>query len=306
METTNQQTLRVDKSPAKPRLDAFMAEADPSRSRSQWKSLIQSGCVTLNGGGCKPNQKVKMGDRLAWTLPEETDGEARPEDIPLDILFEDHAVLVLSKPPGLVVHPAAGNESGTLVNALLFHDPVFQQVERAGIVHRLDKDTSGVMVVAKTEEAQVELQRQFKERETEKRYLAIVWGTPPHSGRLETLIGRHPVHRKKQAVLQEGGRMAISGYEVLEQFAESALVQVKIETGRTHQIRVHMTHLKHPIIGDSIYGRNRKHSFGTLPNRQMLHAERLVFTHPDTGKRLSFEAPLFDDMRHFLEHLRNG
>jgi len=179
-------------------------------------------------------------------------------------------------------------------------------LERGGIVHRLDKDTSGVMVVAKTEEAMAELQRQFKARETEKEYLALVWGSPPASGRIETLLGRHPVHRQKQAVLKEDGREAISNFETREQFDETALVQVKIETGRTHQIRVHMTHIGHPIVADSTYGRSRKNKLPLKPERQMLHAAKLSFTHPTHGKRLSFEAPLFDDMRQLLELLRNG
>ena len=288
------------------RLDAFLAEQVTEVSRSQWKALIQSGLVTVNGGGCKPNLKVKTGDAVCWTRPEEQPEEARPEDIPLEILFEDEAVLVLNKPAGLVVHPAAGNETGTLVNGLLFHDRMFAEVERAGIVHRLDKDTSGVLVVAKTVAALAELQRQFKARETEKEYLALVWGAPPLSGRIETLIGRHPVHRQKMAVLEENGRTAISNYERMTQFAETALMRVKIETGRTHQIRVHMAHLGHPIVGDAVYGRARKNRLPSKPERQMLHAERLAFTHPVSGKRLSFEAPLFDDMRRLLNELRKA
>lgn len=286
------------------RLDAFLAEQVSEVSRSQWKTLIQSGAVTLNGAACKPNQKLKTADEIAWLLPEASPAEPQPEEMALDILYEDDAVLVLSKPPGLVVHPAVGNETGTLVNGLLFHHPVFELVDRAGIVHRLDKDTSGVMVVAKTEQAQTELLRQFKARETEKEYLALVWGGPPSSGRLETLIGRHPVRRKKLAVLKEGGRTAISNYETLERFAEVSLVRVKIETGRTHQIRVHMAHLGHPVVGDTVYGRARKHHLPVWPERQMLHAARLAFTHPVSGKRLSFEVPLLNDMSLLLERLR--
>ena len=299
------QSLSVDESAAKTRLDAFLAAAVAAVSRSHWKTLIQDGLVLVNGASCKPNHKLKAGDEVAWSIPDESPVEALPEDIPLDVLFEDEAVLVLNKPPGLVVHPAAGNESGTLVNALLFHDSVFKSVERAGMVHRLDKDTSGVMVVAKTAAALAELQRQFKARETGKEYLALVWRHPPARGRIENLIGRHPVHRKKMAVLKEGGRGAVSSFEVQETFAEAALVRVKIETGRTHQIRVHMAHLGHPIVGDSVYGRARKQKLPVDAQRQMLHAFRLEFTHPATGKRLSFEAPLFDDMRHLLELLRD-
>jgi len=287
------------------RLDVFLAAAVPEVSRSYWKGLVLSGLVTVNGAACKPNHKLRTGDEVCWSIPEETAAEPRPEDIPLDILFEDDAVLVLNKPPGLVVHPAAGNESGTLVNALLFHDPGFQSLERTGIVHRLDKDTSGVMVVAKSEAAMTELQRQFKARETEKEYFALVWGSPPPSGRIETLIGRHPVHRKKMAVPKEGGREAVSSFKTVETFAETTWVQVKIETGRTHQIRVHMAHLGYPVVGDAVYGRARKNKLPMAAERQMLHAARLEFTHPDTGKRLSFEAPLFDDMHRLLELLRN-
>ncbi|VGO22735.1 RluA family pseudouridine synthase [Pontiella sulfatireligans] len=288
------------------RLDAFLAEAVPEVSRSFWKTLIQGGRVTLNGGACKPNQKLKTGDELCWTLPEEGPSEPQPEEIPLNILFEDDALLVLNKPPGLVVHPAVGNSTGTLLHGLLFYDPVFQTLERAGIVHRLDKDTSGVMVVAKSAKALEELRRQFKARETEKEYLALVWGRPPESGRIETLLGRHPRHRKKQAVLEEGGREAVSNFKTLETFKEVTLVQVKIETGRTHQIRVHMAHLGHPVVGDSVYGRARKHNLPMMPERQMLHAAKLGIAHPGSGKRLSFEAPLFDDMHQLLELLRNG
>ncbi|MEE9369461.1 MAG: RluA family pseudouridine synthase [Pontiella sp.] len=304
MNTPNQ-SLSIDVTQQGRRLDAFLASAMPELSRSQWKSLILTGGLTLNGSSCKPNHKLKDGDELVWSIPADAPSEPQPEEIPVNILFEDEAVLVLNKPPGLVVHPALGNETGTLVNALLFHDPAFKSLERGGIVHRLDKDTSGVMVVAKTEAAGIELQRQFKARETEKEYLTIVWGAPPLRGRIETLIGRHPVHRKKQAVLKEGGRIAISNYLILEQFKETALVQVNIETGRTHQIRVHMMHLKYPIIGDSTYGRDRVNKLPMKPERQMLHAAKLAFTHPTTGERLSFEAPLFDDMRQFLELLRN-
>ncbi len=302
METTNQQSLRVDKAHA--RLDAFLGAEEPALSRSGWKALILDGLVTVNGRTCKPNQKLKADDQVNWTLPDRAPVEAVPEDIPLNILFEDDDVLVLSKQAGLVVHPAVGNLSGTLLHGLLFHDPVFQKLERGGIVHRLDKDTSGVMVVGKSEEAIAELQRQFKARETEKEYLALVWGIPPKSGRIEALLGRHPFHRQKQAVLKEDGREAISNFELLEEFDEIALVKVTIETGRTHQIRVHMTHIGHPIVGDSTYGRARKNKLSIKPERQMLHAEKLSFTHPTTGKRLSFEAPLFDDMQSLLNHLR--
>jgi len=287
-----------------PRLDAFLVDRVEQVSRSQWKTLIEKGLVTVNGKTCKPNLKLNPNDRVDWSIPDRAPQTAIPEDLPLNILFEDEAVIVLNKTPGMVMHPAAGNPSGTMMHGLLFHDPVFLTLERAGIVHRLDKDTSGVLVVAKSESAMVELQRQFKDRETEKEYLALVWGTPPKRGQIETQLGRHPAHRQKQAVLKEGGRHAISNFQCLEQFSEAALMQVKIETGRTHQIRVHMAHIGHPIVGDTVYGRSRKHKLPVQPERQMLHAHKLSFTHPDSGKRLSFEAPLFDDMRQLLEMIR--
>jgi 23S rRNA pseudouridine1911/1915/1917 synthase len=298
--------ITVEKDQAGDRLDAFLADRMPEVSRSHWKTLIQAGHVMLNGEASKPNHRLKPGEIIEWMVPEEGAAEILPEEIPLNILYEDDAVLVLNKPPGLVVHPAAGNESGTLVNALLFHNPVFGSLERAGIVHRLDKDTSGVMVVAKSDEAMGELKRQFKARETEKEYLALVWGAPPPEGRIETLMGRHPVHRKKMAVLTQAGREAISNYETLERFDGVSLVRVTIETGRTHQIRVHLAHVGHPVVGDAVYGRARRHTLPATPERQMLHAARLVFNHPETGKKLSFEAPLFEDISRLLEQLRGG
>lgn len=307
MMNDSQQKLCVEAPQRGQRLDAFLASECTDISRSVWKGLIQDGGVQVNGRKSKPNYKLKVGDSIEWKLPEVREaGEPKPEDIPLDLLYEDDALTVLNKSPGLVIHPAAGNETGTLVNALLFHDPCFAQVERAGIVHRLDKDTSGVMVVARTEAVLSELRRQFKARETRKEYLALVWGHPPAKGRIENEIARHPVKRKKMAVVAEGGRVAISNYEVLESFAEVSLVRVRIETGRTHQIRVHMAHLGFPVVGDSVYGRSRKNRLPQLPQRQMLHAALLEFAHPQSGKRLSFEAPLFDDMAHLLRDLREG
>jgi 23S rRNA pseudouridine1911/1915/1917 synthase len=286
------------------RLDAFLAGHEPDISRSQWAALIRNGWVKVNGLPSKPNHKLRADEIIEWIVPELTPSEVPPEEIPLDIIFEDESMLVLNKQPGLVVHPAAGNETGTLVNALLFHDAAFRSLDRAGIVHRLDKDTSGVMVVAKSEESLAELQRQFKARETEKEYLALVWGDPPPGGRIQTPIGRHPVSRQKMAVLKEGGREAMSSFETLERFDEAALVRVNIETGRTHQIRVHMAHVGHPIVGDPVYGRRRRGKLPSNPSRQMLHAAKLSFSHPRTGKRLSFEVPLFDDMQVLLDELR--
>ena len=215
-------------------------------------------------------------------------------------------MIVINKPAGLVVHPAVGNETGTLVNALLHHCTDLAGIGgeiRPGIVHRLDKDTSGVIVVAKTEAALNELARQFKARETEKEYVAIVRGVPtPLHARIETTIGRHPIHRKKMAADVRNGRHSISMYDVSESFVDAALLRVRIETGRTHQIRVHMAHIKHPVIGDKLYG--RAHADGIQADRQMLHAAKLSIAHPDTSERMCFSAPLPDDMERLLAQLR--
>lgn len=286
------------------RLDAWLAEAVPEHSRSRWQSLIKDGLVTVNGAPCKANQKLRAGDRVEWTVPEPVAAEPQAEEIPLNILYEDRDLIVINKPAGLVVHPAAGNETGTLVNALLHHCADLAGIggeKRPGIVHRLDKDTSGVMVVAKNQKAMNSLSAQFKERDTQKEYVTVVKGVPfPPRGTVETTIGRHPVHRKKMAVNVRGGREAVSHYETVEAFTDAALLRVKIETGRTHQIRVHMAHIKHPVIGDEVYGRG----FRIKAPRQMLHAAKLSLIHPKTRKRLTFEAPLPADMEMLLGCLR--
>jgi 23S rRNA pseudouridine1911/1915/1917 synthase len=289
------------------RLDIWLTENNPELSRARWQALIKEEHVTVNGKAAKANYTVHEGDRVEWTIPEAVETETLPEDIPLNVIYEDRHLIVINKPAGLVVHPAAGNESGTLVNALLHHCSDLAGIggeKRPGIVHRLDKDTSGVMVIAKTEKAMAELSRQFKARETEKEYLAIVRGAPqPSCGRIETTIGRHPILRKKMAVNVKRGRSAISNYSVEEQFTNAALMRVKIETGRTHQIRVHMAYIKHPILGDSTYAR-RQALDKVWPDRQMLHAAKLCISHPDTGKRLVLSAPLPQDMQEALTKLR--
>jgi 23S rRNA pseudouridine1911/1915/1917 synthase len=288
------------------RLDAWLAEEEPEHSRARWQALIKEGLVTVNGKAVKKNRHLCEGDRVAWQIPAPVEAVPQPEDIPLDILYEDHDVIVINKPAGLVVHPAAGNETGTLVNALLHHCTDLTGIggeKRPGIVHRLDKDTSGVMVAAKNETALNELSRQFRYRETEKEYLALVWGIPAEKrGTVRGTIGRHPIHRKKMAADVRNGRDAVSHYEVMEPLNDAALVRVRIETGRTHQVRVHMAHIKHPVIGDTVYGRARKSNIKA--NRQMLHAAKLSFAHPKTDKRMLFEAPLPEDFQKVLERLR--
>jgi len=288
------------------RLDAWLAKEQPEHSRARWQALIDEGHVTVNGKTVKRNTKLREGDRVEWIIPEPVSSEVLPEDIPLDILYEDEHMIVINKPAGLVVHPAAGNESGTLVNALLHHCKDLAGIggeRRPGIVHRLDKDTSGVMVVAKTEQAMAELARQFKARETEKEYMAIVRNKPQsRRGRIATKIGRHPIFRKKMAVDVRKGRHAVSYYDVVEAFDRAALVHLRIETGRTHQIRVHMAHLKHPVIGDKLY--SRAHTGSLWADRQMLHAAKLSVAHPNTGERMYFTAPLPDDMEALLAQLR--
>ncbi len=288
------------------RLDAWLAEEQPEHSRARWQALIQEGNVTVNEASTKRNHKLRTGDRVEWTIPEPVSTEVLPENIPLNILYEDSHIIAINKPAGLVVHPAAGNETGTLVNALLHHCDDLAGIGgeiRPGIVHRLDKDTSGVIVVAKTEAALNELARQFKARETEKEYMALVRGVPsPKRGRIETTIGRHPIHRKKMAADVRNGRHAVSTYDVAEAFVGAALLRVQIETGRTHQIRVHMAHIKHPVIGDKLYG--RAHAHGITADRQMLHAAKLSIVHPDNHERMSFSAPLPDDMETLIAALR--
>jgi 23S rRNA pseudouridine1911/1915/1917 synthase len=289
--------IHVD-SPAA-RLDAFLAACLPDLSRSRIQVLIREQFIVVNGNPAKPRDSVKPGDRIFIALPEAVPLDAAPQEIPLNVLFEDHDLLVLNKAPGMVVHPAAGNPDGTLVNALLHHCKGklsgIGGVERPGIVHRLDKDTSGCLVVAKSDPAHQSLVTQFSERITmEKLYLAVTQGVPkPDKDTVFTHIGRHPVNRQKMAVVNPpGGKTAITDYEVLATDAATvtALVLCHLHTGRTHQIRVHMHHKGAPLVGDPIYGKPSKYS--GLPDRLMLHAWKLSFEHPITGKRVQFEAPI--------------
>jgi len=292
------------------RLDKVLATAWPNQSRSRIKALIESGQLWVNGKpATKMSAKVKAGDFFDLIVPEPEMAEPIPEDIKLDVLFEDEDLLVINKPAGMVVHPASGNETGTLVNALLAHcgDSLsgIGGVKRPGIVHRLDKDTSGAMVVAKNDIAHRALSNLFAEdkENIERAYLAVAWGVPrPLSGDIEGNIGRSPRNRKKMAVVKNGGKYALTHYKTLQTRDDSlaSLVECRLATGRTHQIRVHMHHIGHPLICDPVYGRNR--SVGKLNleaqqilnafNKQALHARTLGFLHPRTGAYISTEAPI--------------
>ncbi|MGE4408947.1 MAG: RluA family pseudouridine synthase [Sphingobium sp.] len=309
-------TAIVDDDLAGARLDKALAGLVPDLSRERLKTLILEGRVTGSAGEAirDPSRKVAPGQGFTLHIPETVPADARPQDIPLSVIHEDPYLIVVDKPAGLVVHPAAGNPDGTLVNALLHHCAGqlsgIGGVARPGIVHRIDKDTSGLLVVAKTDAAHEGLARQFKDHSIARRYNAIVSGHPrPLSGTIDTWIGRSDRDRKKMAVQSEGrGKHAVTHYRVLETLSASALVECRLETGRTHQVRVHMSHIGHPLLGDPVY-RTRAKALGTILNalafhRQALHAASLGFIHPVTSQRLDFESPLPADMQQLLSRLR--
>ncbi len=291
------------------RLDAWLASVS-GLSRTRVKTLVEGGSVTCGGVAVfSTSRKVKPGELYVVEIPPEENPEVVAQDIPLDVLFEDEEILALNKPAGLVVHPAAGHADCTLVNALLHHCPEIAGLGgegRPGIVHRLDKDTSGIMVVAKTESAVNSLVSSFRDCHVKKTYQTIVHGVPsPREGRIESMIGRHPVSRQKMAVLKSGGKDAVTKYIVAEAFPRESLVFVKIETGRTHQIRVHMRHIGCPVAGDPVYGRRRDDLLmPVVPARQMLHAWRLAITHPKTGEVMKFEVPPPEDFQSVLRGLK--
>lgn len=287
------------------RLDVCLARLLPEHSRSRWQALIDGRHVQLNGvTAAKSRMGVAAGDRVDYEIPPPRASELIPEDKPIRVIFEDADILVLDKPPGWVVHPGPGHGGGTLVHALLHHCPDLQGIGgelRPGIVHRLDRDTSGLMVVAKSERAHRRLVEMFKEREITKEYIAIVFGKPePERGVVRTLIGRSESNRQKMTTKTDHGRMAVTRYEVVESHGDISLLRLRIETGRTHQIRVHMTHIGHPIVGDEVYGARKMASMERGALRQMLHAERLAFIHPVTLQDLEFLAPIPADMRKVL------
>jgi 23S rRNA pseudouridine1911/1915/1917 synthase len=297
------------------RLDIFIAHYEPHLSRNRIQTLIREGLALVNGKNEKAGYKVKRGENISLELPERKIHAVLPEPIPLYIIYEDEHLIVLNKPPGLVVHPAPGNYTGTLVNALLYHygslpslvsGPEGAERERAGIVHRLDKDTSGVMVVARTQEALRSLSAQFKARIVQKKYLALVAGViKKGSGKIEAGLGRHVKERKKISVHTHKAREAVTLYKVKERLRDATLLEVEIKTGRTHQIRVHMAHVGHPILGDRTYGGSKAGKLGAyIIDRQMLHAESLSLLHPETGHPLTFSAPPPKDMQEVIEKIR--
>ena len=302
--------LRVPPEAAGSRLDAWLSRAQPALSRAGWQRLLRRGAATVDGKAMKPSHVLAGGETVVYTIPEPEPALPLPEPIPLDILYEDRDLIAVNKPPGLVVHPAPGHASGTLVNALLHHCRDLAGVggeRRPGIVHRLDRDTSGVIVAAKHDAALQALQRQFKDRTVKKTYLAVVVGHPdPATGRIETLIGRSEHDRKRMSTSPARGRTAVTLYETEKRYPGATLLKVRIETGRTHQIRVHMAHLGHPVAGDRQYGGRRADPALEPPARQLLHAHELVLLHPVTAAPLSFVAPMPDDMRTYLQGLETS
>ena len=304
---------RVPDGSAGRRFDAVLAELFPEYSRSRLSAWIKTGDVLLDGRQVRPRDPVRGGEQVELVAVVETQVRAEPEDIPLRILHEDDQVIVIDKPAGLVVHPGAGNPDGTLVNGLLHHDPALATLPRAGIVHRLDKDTSGVMMVARTLPAHTALVAQLSAREVHRQYLAVVVGALVSGGTADAAIDRHPRDRIRMAV-REDGRDAVTHFRLRERFRAHTLLECRLETGRTHQIRVHMAHLKHPIVGDPLYGGALK-----LPKaatdalvaalrgfkRQALHAESLQFIPPVSGEPVRCEAPVPPDMQALVAALRD-
>jgi 23S rRNA pseudouridine1911/1915/1917 synthase len=310
---TRAENFTVEKSLPGGRLDTFLRTKFPAVSRGAMQRLIEQGHIRVNGQATKPTHTPRAGDQVEIHWPDARPAEAQPEEMPLDILFEDKSLLVVNKPAGLVVHPAAGHEEHTLVNALLHHCAGqlsgIGGVARPGIVHRLDKETSGCLVVAKNDETHLALSKQFAERQVKKIYNAIVCGEPARdSGEIRAAIARHSTHRKRMAVRDDdSGRAAHTSWRVLEKLNAAAFVEAQIHTGRTHQIRVHFEFLGHPVVGDETYGAKQNKKLAELTGytapRVMLHSRELSFIHPRTEKEMSFESPLPEDFREALKRL---
>jgi len=294
------------------RVDLALVRQGISLSRTQIQRLIKEGLIRVNQSLVKPHYKLRPGDQIEVSIPPPPEPRTEPEPIPLDIIYEDESVIVLNKPWGLVVHPGAGNRTGTLVNALLWHCPALVNMgnkERPGIVHRLDKDTSGIMVVAKDDHSYLHLARQWQRRSIRREYTALVKGElATDKGEIDMPIGRHPIQRKKMHPDRARGKPAVTQYRVMERFPGFTLLNVTLKTGRTHQIRVHMAYIRHPVVGDGVYG--RRSSLSSYPQvlqealkglkGQALHASLLGFVHPRTEQYLEFRAPLPEEFRHLL------
>lgn len=294
------------------RLDQVAVQLFPQFSRARLQEWIKTGQITLEGRAVKPNTKVAGGEVIRLEVELKNEGEWQAEDLGLNIVYEDDDLLVIDKPADLVVHPAAGNEDGTLLNGLLHHLPQLQQIPRAGIVHRLDKDTTGLMVVAKTLEAQNHLVQQLQARTVSRQYVAVVIGAIPPHGQVDAPVGRDPFNRVKMAVVKSGGKEAITHFRRLARLGPFSLVRLKLETGRTHQIRVHMSHLGFPLVGDPLYGRRLSRMVDVSPEvvemvtsfpRQALHAEQLSLIHPSTGETCSWKSPWPEDFAVLVEEL---
>ena len=299
-------SLTVENHEKNLRIDKFLSERMPEQSRSYLQKLIKDGNITVNEHIVKPNYKVQQNDLVNLTIPDPEEPDILPENIPLDILYEDDAILIINKPKGMVVHPSAGHYSGTIVNAVMYHCngnlSGINGVMRPGIVHRIDMDTTGAIVICKSDQAHQNLAEQLKVHSITRKYRAIVYGNfKEDSGTITGDIGRHPADRKKMAIVQQNGKPAITHYRVLERFGDFTYVECQLETGRTHQIRVHMASKGHPLLGDEVYGPSK------CPYKlqgQCLHAMILGFKHPITGKYVEFEAPLPEYFTHLLQNLR--
>ena len=301
-----QLSLNVENHEQNLRIDKFLADRMPEQSRSYLQKLIKDGNITVNQNIVNPNYKVQEKDFVHVSLPEPEEPDIVPENIPLDILYEDDAILIINKPKGMVVHPSAGHYTGTVVNAVMYHCngnlSGINGVMRPGIVHRIDMDTTGAIVICKTDRAHQILADQLKEHSISRKYRAIVYGNfKEDTGTITGDIGRHPIDRKKMAIVQRNGKPAVTHYRVLERFGAYTYIECQLETGRTHQIRVHMASNGHPLLGDELYGPSK------CPYKlqgQCLHAMILGFIHPVSGKYVEFEAPLPDYFTHLLQNLR--
>jgi len=309
----------IDFSNSGQRLDKFLSQQYPDVTRSHLQNLISKGDVTVNAGRVKSGYQLKLNDEVSIVFPEVQPSHIEPEDIPLDILFEDKSLLVINKPAGMIVHPGAGHYKGTLVNALLYKCKNLSGINgvlRPGIVHRLDKNTSGLLVVAKNDQSHVSLSRQFEKKSISRIYHTFVWGVPGAEGKIVTQIGRSRRDRKKMTVLKNGGREAITEYRVLKDYLYLSYLAISLKTGRTHQIRVHLNHINHPVFGDPEYN-GRKSQIYRLPshlqrrgssllksiNRQALHAKQLQFIHPKTNEMMKFDSDLPEDMRFIVDKI---